>query len=142
MAVGMSYSKPGFYITKHGFYRKINRMYEEYNQYGNWVSFMVDGPQHTFLFWQDQISEDEVAANPDIKNKDNLPPCNMYWADTTGKFGMGKTGEPLLTTWLSNFQQHVPAQTRCFGPEMLDKDGWGGWNSWFHKSTAYCDRAL
>eukprot|EP00928_Gymnodinium_smaydae_P087497 TRINITY_DN71753_c0_g1_i1.p1 TRINITY_DN71753_c0_g1~~TRINITY_DN71753_c0_g1_i1.p1 ORF type:complete len:520 (+),score=87.50 TRINITY_DN71753_c0_g1_i1:79-1638(+) len=122
-AIAASYSQ-WFQLTVGEYFKRVNLMFEEYNIFPNYVSFLVDGPQHTFMMQQDQ-------ENTGINN-DSMPVCNYYWTDTTGKLGKGGAG-PLLYRWVELFHKDLPTNppaTECDGGTLQDLP---------ESTTDYCD---
>lgn len=79
------------------YYRELTDMFDQYNQHPNWVSFQVDGSQHTFT-----------------------PHSFFFTTDATGKNGKGRT-PPTLSEWLATFMAKHPGDglaSVCHGEEL------------------------
>mmetsp|Transcript_125215 Transcript_125215/g.400234 ORF Transcript_125215/g.400234 Transcript_125215/m.400234 type:complete len:497 (+) Transcript_125215:62-1552(+) len=107
-------SLPGLMMTPAQYYIGVNRFLEAYNGHSNFMSFLVDGSQHTFI------------------DKEYFYTATPLGAD------IASASQPLLMHWArdcSNKVQRI-AKTVCAGPlESL--------RNWtFVNSTSYCDESL
>lgn len=81
------------------YYRALMAIFDQYNQYPNWVSYQVDGDQHTF-------------TNHGF----------LFSTDATGKHGNGRA-PPLLWEWLAAFTSSTAGEglmSVCHGEELDD----------------------
>lgn len=83
------------------FYADLNTILRRYNQQPNYVSYLVNGGQHTFF--------DRGV---------------MLTTSPAGEHDRGATARPLLTTWLRRLaEKDDMVSSVCFGAETLD---WAG----------------
>lgn len=98
-------------LTGAEFTNEMNKILERYNQYPNYVSYVVTSDQHCYL-----------------------PYAITYTADTTSPSGNGEGGQTMLVDWITGFPV-LPGSSvasECDG-DLLSEPDWTG--------KDYCDAA-
>lgn len=120
-ASAIAFGKPEAALLKpQQYYRLVNSVLERYNKYQNFIAYLVEGSQHTFL-----------PANL----------CDFYEAGVKGKDAGSPAGIPMMYTWVRQLtldQAEVAVSMECYGPG-LEKAVWGKRT---FEDVAYCDNAL
>lgn len=116
-------------ISKQKFYRKLNTLLEDYSKHPNFVAYLIDGSQHTFLGMQYDFKYSML--------------CNFYKVGTTGIYegssGSKQGTSQLLYEWGEHFAAfNSPPKTQCSG-SVVDVSEWKKKD---FTDVTYCDAAL
>lgn len=92
-ALGIAFLTGETEIAPERFYEKVNDYMHRYNQYPNYVTYVVDSAHHTFTSYP-------------------------LWYTTTvvGEDSTTTDGKPKLHEWFAQFVNHEKAGSHCFGP--------------------------
>lgn len=94
-ALGLAYQTGDGELAPTDYYRTANDYMHMYNQYPNYVTYVVDGKHHTFTGYD-------------------------FWETTTvaGENSTVTDGKPKLTEWFTQLVNHESPSSHCFGPMM------------------------